>query len=121
MQVEFVHDVGPVRIHRLDADAERDRELLELDRERHALDQERVVIERGRSTEAVVQMFMGAARKDPRLLDAAEMLCKAIIENTEPAVLSYVFPSERKSSTAFAAGEAAQPGAPTGSSQIKVN
>ncbi|MGA2139293.1 MAG: hypothetical protein ABSH14_10570 [Verrucomicrobiia bacterium] len=27
MQVEFVHDVGPVRIHRLEADAERDRNL----------------------------------------------------------------------------------------------
>ena len=24
MQMKFVHDVGPVRIHRLDADAERD-------------------------------------------------------------------------------------------------
>ncbi len=27
MQIEFVHDVGPMRIHRLDADAKRDRNL----------------------------------------------------------------------------------------------
>ncbi|MGD0652334.1 MAG: hypothetical protein ABSA97_14550 [Verrucomicrobiia bacterium] len=98
-----------------------DRELLELDRERLDLDRERLVIEKERTIDAFVNIFRDAARKDPRLLDAAEMLCHAIVENTDPAALSYVFPSERKSSTASAAGEAAQPGAPTGSSQIKVN
>jgi hypothetical protein len=35
------------------------------------------------------------------------MLCKAIVENEDPEVKSYVFPSERRSSTASAAGEAA--------------
>jgi hypothetical protein len=72
-----------------------DRESLELDRERLDLDRERVVIERERSTDAVVNMLMNAARKGPRLLDAAEMLCKAIVENADPAVKSHVWPSER--------------------------
>jgi hypothetical protein len=98
-----------------------DRELLELDRDRIDLDRERVLIERERTIDAFVSIFKDAARKDPRLSGAATMLCDAIIENQDPALKSRRLPSERKSPWASAAGEAAQPSAPTGLSQIKVN
>ena len=76
---------------------ELDRDRLEIDRERTDLDRERVAIESGRATDSILQMFRDAARKDPRLSDATEIVCKAIIKNADPADLSYVFPSKRKS------------------------
>jgi hypothetical protein len=100
---------------------ELDRERIEIDRERTDLDRERVLIERQRTIDAFVSIFKDAARKDPRLLGAATMLCDAILENQDPALKSCCLPSERKSPWASPAGEAAQPGAPTGLSQIKVN
>jgi len=98
-----------------------DREWLELDREQFDLDRERVAIERGRSIDAVVNMLMSPARKDPRLLDAAIMLCGAIAKDADPAVKHCLLPSERESPWASAAREVVQSSAPTESNQIKVN
>lgn len=92
-----------------------DRELLEVDREQVDLDRERVAIERGRSIDAVVNMIMDPARKDPGLLDAAIMLCNAILKNADPAVKSHLLPCERESPWASAAREVVQSGTPTAS------
>jgi hypothetical protein len=100
---------------------ELDRDRIEIDRERTDLDRERVLIERERTVDAFVSIFKDAARKDPRLSGAATMLCDAITESQDPALKSRRLPSERKSPWASPAGEVAQPGAPTGLSQIKVN
>ena len=78
-----------------------DREFLELDRQRLDLDLERVAIEKNWSLEKGVEILTKAickaVEKDPSLYESFEKLRKALADNADPAVKSYVSSSERKS------------------------
>ena len=73
-----------VALRKGDHSAERlkiERECLEIDRERCGFEREQMVINRCTGHDSMIDMFLEPARENPKLMDAAMLLCEAIVKN----------------------------------------